>query len=502
MEPEVLPQGIGPYRPVSKLGQGGMGIVYRAEDTRKPGFFVALKVMSRQDFPAGDSVKRFEREAKILESLRHRNIVELFEIGLHGDQSYVAMEMLSGKTLSSYIGKSYRDVLPLFIQFSEGMHYLASRNIIHRDLSPDNIFVVPFEGDRVVKILDFGLAKDTGRTETLFQFTKTGLLMGKPPYWSPELLGNLPKGTKADFRSDIYASGVIFFRVLSAEYPFSGDTPYSYAFAHLHLKPRELVAPAGRLRIPEPLRDLVARMMEKDRKRRPQSFEEVKRVLEEVLALPEETDAVELAAARPEEPVPASPSLTPRTAAPISGTEATVQLPGFGPPSATPFPRGVSEALSGPHREQTEATVLKPPAPPSRTAVISGIAAAAARAAGGLYIAFAPRPAVIPVETPALPAATRPPAEGRGAPGTLTLSAFPWAQVVSITDETTGRPVPLAGEFHTPIALTLDPGRYRLELRGPDGTATKKIEVEIGASQAATANVRFDVAGNPLELLE
>jgi serine/threonine-protein kinase len=492
MTAEPLPEKIGPYRPLSKLGQGGMGIVYRAEDSRKPGFLVALKVMSRQDFPAGDSARRFEREAKILESLRHPNIVELFEIGLTGDQSYVAMEMLAGKTLSAFIGRSYRDVLPLFLQYCDGMHYLATRNIIHRDLSPDNVFVVPDGDTRVVKILDFGLAKDTARHETLFQFTKTGLLMGKPPYWSP------------DFRSDIYASGVIFFRVLSGEYPFVGDTPYSYAFAHLHQKPRPLAAPAGRLRIPDPLRDLVSRMMEKERDKRPRSFAEIRAALEEILALPEETDAIETSPQEPAEPAAITASFTPRTAAPVSGTEATVQLPGFGTPTPTPFPRGVSEALSGPPLERTIPSLearpesLTPRRFPVPLALACGLVAVA------LVAFFALRGKQPAVETPALPISEAPPTPSvaRGAPGTLALNAFPWAKVVSIVDQSTGRSVPLAGEFHTPLVLTLDPGRYRLELLGPDQTTQQNVDVVIQGSQVATYNVKFEVPGNPLQLLE
>ena len=129
----------------------------------------------------------------------------------------------------------------LLLQVCEGMEYLAQRSIVHRDLSPDNIFVVGEAGRLVPKILDFGIAKDTTAEETLHNFTRTGLLMGKPQYWSPEQIGILPPGSKIDWRSDVYTLGVIFYRVLTRPLPVRGRHPLL-----VHLAPPPGAAPAAR----------------------------------------------------------------------------------------------------------------------------------------------------------------------------------------------------------------------------------------------------------------
>ncbi len=502
-----------------------MGVVYRAEDSRKPGFIVALKVMVQEDFGGTDNIRRFEREAKILQSLEHPNIVRLFEIGLVGEQSYVAMELLEGRTLGAYIGRPYRDVLPLLIQFCDGMEYLTSRSIIHRDLSPDNVFVVKEQGEAVVKILDFGLAKDTGRTDTLFQFTKTGLLMGKPPYWSPEMLGTLAKDQNLDFRSDIYASGVIFYRVFTGAYPFTGDSPYTYAYAHLNLNPRELVVPVGKPRVPEKLRQLVFTMMAKDRRRRPASFAAIRDELAEILArIPEKEELETVGSADPGASIaisgpPARESLTPATAPGTpSGTDSTMKLPGFGPPTQTPFPKGISEkidvvAAEGPTIVEAPAAAGPPverpsaPMPPRRSHVplIAGGACLAVVIAG-IYFSIANRDVEDHVRTQhgvqTTPVPTLASSPVAVSPGMLALSAFPWGRVTSIAEKSTGRTLPLAGEFVTPLLLPLTPGRYVLTVAGPSGAEPQSIEVEVKPGETTASSIRFAINGSPLQLLE
>src|SRR5262249_19162368 len=157
----------------------------------------------------------------LLERLRHPNIVTFHEVGVHEGHNWFAMELLYGVTLLSYVGRRYVDVVPLFVQICEGMEYLALRSIVHRDLSPENIFIVSSGEGEVAKILDFGIAKETAMSEdTMHTMTKTGLLMGKPQYWSPEQVGGLGPGEKIDWRSDVYALGIIFHRVLSGDLPF------------------------------------------------------------------------------------------------------------------------------------------------------------------------------------------------------------------------------------------------------------------------------------------
>ena len=141
------PRQIGPYIPLRKLGQGGMGVVYCAQDSRNPNQLVALKVISQS--AAGkraDAARRFLREAKILEELRHPNIVSFYEIGEEDGTPYLAMEFLDGSSLTSFAGRPFPETLPLLVQAAHGMECLASRGIVHRDLSPDNILVVESGG--------------------------------------------------------------------------------------------------------------------------------------------------------------------------------------------------------------------------------------------------------------------------------------------------------------------------------------------------------------------
>ena len=141
-----------------------MGIVYRAVDERD-GKTVALKVIRETEVAGDESAPhvaearvRFTREAEILKGLLHANVVTFYEIGEEDGTPYLAMEFLEGRPIGSYAGHPWTETLPLLIQAANGMEYLASRGIVHRDLSPDNVFVVEIGSDRTVKLLDFGIA--------------------------------------------------------------------------------------------------------------------------------------------------------------------------------------------------------------------------------------------------------------------------------------------------------------------------------------------------------
>ncbi len=207
-----------------------MGIVYRAVDERD-GKTVALKVIRETEVAGDESAPhvaearvRFTREAEILQALLHANVVTFYEIGEEDGTPYLAMEYLEGKPIGSYAGHPFPETLPLLIQAANGMEYLASRGIVHRDLSPDNVFVVENGGEKTVKLLDFGIAKlfESTSSESL---TATGFFLGKVAYGSPEQLGSLGQGVPLDWRSDVYSLGVIFYQVLAGRRPFEGRAP-------------------------------------------------------------------------------------------------------------------------------------------------------------------------------------------------------------------------------------------------------------------------------------
>ncbi|MCU1289588.1 MAG: serine/threonine protein kinase [Acidobacteria bacterium] len=216
------------YRIVSKIGAGGMGEVYLAEDTRLDRK-VALKLLPA-DFAADeDRVRRFEQEARATSALNHPNILTVYDIGENEGAAFIVMEFLEGDELRGHLNDgaiSQRKAIEYACQIVAGLSAAHERGIVHRDLKPENIFIT--KDDRV-KILDFGLAKlkpaalDGGagsEDETRKPLTNPGVVMGTIGYMSPEQV----RGLAADHRSDIFSFGVILYEMLSGKKPFAGDS--------------------------------------------------------------------------------------------------------------------------------------------------------------------------------------------------------------------------------------------------------------------------------------
>ncbi|MGA7991759.1 MAG: serine/threonine-protein kinase, partial [Thermoanaerobaculia bacterium] len=269
------------YRILKRIGRGGMGIVYQAVDERD-GRLIALKVIREAEGPGDESVVhqrearvRFDREAAILKGLLHVNVVTFYEIGEEDGTPWLAMEYLDGAPLTSYAGKPWTETLPLLVQAAHGMEYLASRGIVHRDLSPDNILVIERGGDLIVKLLDFGIAKLFEHGSGLESLTATGFFLGKVAYGSPEQLGALGHGATLDWRSDVYSLGVIFYQVLAGRRPFEGKAPVEYIAAHLNATAPPVAAPHDAPPLPVPLVRLIGQMLEKRREDRPGGWREI-----------------------------------------------------------------------------------------------------------------------------------------------------------------------------------------------------------------------------------
>lgn len=502
------PPVFGSYLLLRKLGEGGMGTVWAAEDRRRPGRLVALKLISAPlaGSEGDEPTLRFQRESRILESLRHPNVVTLFETGVVNGERFVAMELLKGRTLNAFVGSPWPRTVPLLLQVCHGMEYLASRGIVHRDLSPENVFVVAEGGELTAKILDFGIAKDTTAKETLHDFTHTGVLMGKPPYWSPEQI-ELESGQVLDWRSDLYTLGVIFFRVLSGSLPFEAESPVGYIPLHLFAPPPELTAPEGRPGIPPPLAALVRRMLAKVKEERPASYAEVVEVLEAVRrdapAVPaEETGPLDLAAAATRQTAPWETEATRSLDRTAGGDEPPTVAIGL----RTVEAGSAATLVTGPSRPLRRA-------PRTAALAASGLLAAAAAGVGG-YLAL--RPGAPPPE-PAAPVVatetTRAAVPGREAPaapsaapdlpaeGIVALDAVPWGRLVSAVDLASGRPVPLPADPVTPLRLALPPGRYRLAL-ARDGTAghatpASPVRVDVTVAAGATRSLVVPLLGSP-----
>src|SRR6185437_6050308 len=206
------------YRILEKLGSGGMGVVYKAEDL-KLGRFVALKFLSEQLSQDAKSLIRFRREARAASALNHPNICTIYDVGEHEGQHFIAMELLEGETLAARI---QRGPLPLAESVQAALGLLAAlqklhnKELIHRDLKPSNIFLT----ENGVKLLDFGLASQmrSDPIVTRTALTTPGLLVGTVNYMSPEHL----LGQPATPASDLFAVGAIIFEMLSCRCAFPG----------------------------------------------------------------------------------------------------------------------------------------------------------------------------------------------------------------------------------------------------------------------------------------
>ncbi len=213
----------GRYRLERLLASGGMGAVWVARHQTQ-GIDVAIKFMHGDPTELTVARGRFEREARTASLIRHPNVVTVIDYGIEGQTPYMTMELLHGENLDDYLVRKTRlplgELEPIISQVSRGLRKAHETGIVHRDLKPSNIFISR-EGDgrEVVKILDFGIAKEIDTT--LGQHTKTTELMGSPHYMSPEQLRSTKK---SDFRSDLWSLGVIIYKALTGVTPFPGDT--------------------------------------------------------------------------------------------------------------------------------------------------------------------------------------------------------------------------------------------------------------------------------------
>ena len=261
------------YRVDATIGQGGMGVVYRAYDTRLHRQ-VALKVLPPGHLADPESQHRLMREARAASALNHPNIVGIYEVASDNGVDFIAMEFVEGKTLHELIpgkGLPLGKALEYAIQIASGLAKAHAAGIVHRDLKPGNIMVT---GDGLVKLLDFGLARrvrlEPGQQTTV---TAEGEIAGTPAYMSPEQA----EGKPLDARSDVFSFGLVLYQMLTGRQAFSGDSAASAMAAVL----REEPAPLGE-KIPREVAKIVERCLRKDPVRRPQHMDDLKLALEEL----------------------------------------------------------------------------------------------------------------------------------------------------------------------------------------------------------------------------
>ncbi|GMV38391.1 MAG: hypothetical protein AMXMBFR64_01070 [Myxococcales bacterium] len=333
-----------------RIGRGGMGTVHAARQTTL-NREVAIKFLNVGDRLTPAVVQRFEQEARLVASLRHPNIVDMYEYGTHEGIPYMVMEYVEGSTLSARLKEagafSAAEAVSIVRQTLDALALAHAHKIVHRDLKTENLMLVSRGLSRdIVKVLDFGIAKilaedELGEEE---RFTRTGLILGSPKTMPPEQIA----GERVDHRADIYSLGVIFYRLLAMKYPFLGADPMAVLYKHVNEAPPQL----GRDVCPKALWPVLRKAMAKAPDDRYQSAEAMAADLDRVAR------SLDLTGRTREEPLVATPRRMKPAAVALGGLAALLAGAalwyGLGREQAAgPAPPESGAALSGAPRPET-----------------------------------------------------------------------------------------------------------------------------------------------------
>ncbi len=272
------------YRILDLLGRGGMGVVYRVEHVRI-GKLLAMKLLAGELSRNPEAVRRFKHEAETASRLSSPNTVQVFDFGAADGLTYLVMELISGDDLGSTLrledSISSARLCRMILQVANSLAEAHQHGIVHRDVKPENVMLVKGkEGQEVVKVFDFGLAKLRQAAEVP-AMTTPGLIMGTPYFMAPEQV----RGEPVDARTDIYALGAVMYRALTGRYAFDGPSPIAVCAKHLTEMPSPPSTIAPKLDIPQQLSDVVMRALAKDPEERFQRVEDLQAAVADVLAV-------------------------------------------------------------------------------------------------------------------------------------------------------------------------------------------------------------------------
>ncbi|MGA7614126.1 MAG: serine/threonine-protein kinase [Thermoanaerobaculia bacterium] len=493
----------GKYQILGRLGVGGMGEVYKVLHLHLNSVRV-IKMMRASLMKEEVAHERFTREARLATRIHHPNVATLFDFSTLPDGSYyMVWEYIEGTNLTEVL-RTRGCVSPRYAAIIGreallGLDAIHRAGVVHRDVSPENLMITrDEEGVERVKIIDLGIAKQWG--DAVDDKTKTGMFVGKWKYCSPEHLGMLKEGERIDGRADIYSFGIVMYEMLTGAAPFIADTPHRYLLAHATETPKPLTVTNPGVSPSSELEAIVFRALEKDRNKRYPTAREMARAIEavipslpEVAAVPIAPDYLDETTAEHQAPGGASTTLAATRAAIEAGETvrsqdliATVETSSE---REAALPESGSEEVTSEWRSFGTKTLAGEPqiahaAEPQISAkfLLWGGAIAAvvliAVVLAGMMIRH--NTTAASMKEPAEAASIVAPTPVKRAP--LSINAFPWAEIESIREASSGKAIPLPEKPVTPAVIDLPPGRYEIVVRNPAAAndVTRTVEVTAG----------------------
>ncbi|HEX8169295.1 MAG TPA: protein kinase [Thermoanaerobaculia bacterium] len=537
----------GKYQIIDRLGVGGMGEIFKVRHIHLNELRV-IKIM-RPNVAADDQgLQRFLQEARTSTMIKHKNLAMLYDFAQLEDGSYyMVWEFIDGTNIQKWIAQNgampSRLTVEIAIQALHGLDHLHSMGLIHRDVSPENIMLSQdHHGKLLVKVIDFGIAKQLTEGDGGQGLTQTGMFLGKLKYASPEQAGFLKEGEHLDPRSDLYSFGIVLYEMLAGRAPFQATNPHGYILKHVTEAPPAIGALNPGAQVPPQLESIIMKSLAKNRDDRYEAAADFAAALESVrTSIPPDQKygvgekMITLSGAQTLADLPkitgtgTSPSSTMGGAQPTQqtyaggpaktftgtkpgGEEATQIERNFTAPGSVPLKTQADEAtvmermgtvagaaptsLEQKLNLQAEPTRLERQIDPAsltlskrNTPLLAAIAAVVVIALGiGVWM-MTRKPASEPVATTTLaPSGTdvTTTAASSNAPvpagqGLLLLSASPWGDLDKIVSKSSHQEIALREDDRsTPARIPLDPGAYTVTVRGPAGEKSVDVEIEAG----------------------
>ena len=541
----------GKYQIIDRLGVGGMGEIFKVRHIHLNELRV-IKIMRPNIAQDDQGLQRFLQEARTSTMIKHKNLAMLYDFAQLEDGSYyMVWEFIDGTNIQKWIASTGamppRLTLEIAIQALHGLDHLHSMGLIHRDISPENIMLSQdHHGKLLVKVIDFGIAKQLAEGDGGQGLTQTGMFLGKLKYASPEQAGFLKEGEHLDARSDLYSFGIVMYEMLAGRAPFQATNPHGYILKHVTEKPAPIAELNPGVKVPPQLEAIIMKALEKNRDARYAAADDFANALaairnsippdqkygvgERMVTLSGAQTLADLKLSSTGSGPQVTASGAQKTQQTMSGG-GTAPAPRVGGPTgtrtgsddATMMERNVTaaprtigsndatvmERLDAPGAAptalerkmspggQADVTVLEQQmtmAPKKSRMPLIAAAAALIVILAIVAVVFLRDPAEPAVATaPAVPAGTDVTTTASGAPiaageGVLLLSASPWADIERIVSKGDQKEMTVTDDS-TPARIPLPPGDYSVTLSGESGSQT--IDVQIEAGKPTQKNVRM-----------